>query len=207
MKLGYLTAHKKLLALGLTTVTAGSLAIGTMFSGAWFTDQQTDQSTFTTGTISLDPTKIAAMDLTTSAMMPGDTKTSSVEVKDTGTAQLRYAVSQTSTNADAKDLRSQLLLVIKTEDTGTGNTFAEDGNYCDDGTGTSLRASAAIGASGNLVGNPTQGAQTGDRTLNAGATEVLCFYASLPTSATNAVQGATTTTTFTFDAEQTANNP
>jgi len=207
MKLGILRAHKKLLALGLTTVTAGSLAIGTMFSGAWFTDSQTDQSTFTTGTILLDPTKIAAMDLTTSAMMPGDTKTSSVEVKDIGTAQLRYAVIQSSTNADAKDLRSQLLLVIKTADTGAGTDFATDGNYCDDATGTSVRASAAMGASGNLIGDPTQGSQAGDRTLSASASEVLCFYVSLPTSAGNTLQGATTTTTFTFDAEQTANNP
>src|SRR4051812_44396152 len=98
MKFGIMMAHKKLLALGLTTVAAGSLALGTMFSGALFTDTQTDNSTFTTGTIKLDATKIAAMDLTSSAMMPGDTKISSVEVENDGTAQLRYAVSQTSTN-------------------------------------------------------------------------------------------------------------
>ena len=77
--------------------------------GAIFTDQQTDQSTFTTGTISLDAAKIAAMDLTIASMMPGDTQTSSVEVKNTGNAQLRYAVSQTSTNADTKNLRSVLI--------------------------------------------------------------------------------------------------
>src|SRR4051812_42738930 len=110
MKFAILMAHKKLLALGLTTVAAGSLAIGTMFSGAYFTDSQSDQSSFTTGTITLDAAKIAAMDLTSAAMMPGDTKTSSVEVKNTGTAQLRYAVSQTSTNPDTKDLRSSLNL-------------------------------------------------------------------------------------------------
>ena len=59
----------------------------------------------------------------------------------------------------------------------------------------------------NLVGDPTQGSQAGDRTLNATANEVLCFYVSLPLSAANSSQGASTTTTFTFDAEQTANNP
>ncbi len=200
-----LLAHKKLIALGLTMVAAGSLALGTMFSGALFTDQETDQSTFTTGTIILDAAKIAALDLTSTAMMPGDSESSSVTVENDGTAQLRYAVSQSSTNADTKNLRSVLDLVIKTEDTG-GGAFGTDGDYCDDGNGTTVRSSAAMGASGSLVGDPAQGSDSGDRTLNAGASEVLCFYVTLPLSTSNAYQGATTTTTFTFDAEQTANN-
>lgn len=199
--------RRKLFILGLTATMVTSISAATMFSLALFTDQETDDSTFTTGTIVLDPTKIDAMDLTSAAMMPGDAVTSSVTVENDGTAQLRYAVSQTSTNADSKDLRSELLLVIRTEDTGGGTDFGSDGNYCDDATGTSLRASAAMGASGNLVGDPASGAQGGERTLAAAANEVLCFYVSLPIGATNAVQGATTTTTFTFDAEQTANNP
>jgi len=207
MKLSNLLAHRKLTVVGLTALTVSSISVATMFSTALFTDQETDDSTFTTGTIVLDPTKIDALDLTSAAMMPGDSVTSSVTVENDGTAQLRYAVSQASTNADAKDLRSSLLLVIKTEDTGGGTDFGSDGNYCDDATGTSLRASAAMGASGNLVGDPTQGSQSGDRTLAAAANEVLCFYVSLPIGAANALQGATTTTTFTFDAEQTANNP
>lgn len=197
--------RRKLIALGLTALAAGSLAIGTMFTGAVFTDQQTDNSTFTTGTIALDATKIAAMDLTTANMMPGDTATSSVTVENIGTAQLRYAVSQSSTNADSNNLRDALNVEVKTEDTGAG-AFGTDGNYCDDGNGTTLHVSAALGANGDLVGDPTQGAQAGDRTLNASASEVLCFYVSLPWSTSSAYQGATTTTTFMFDAEQTANN-
>ncbi len=199
-------AHRKLIAIGLTAVAAGSLAIGTMFTGAIFTDQQTDNSTFTTGTIALDAAKIAAMDLTTSGMMPGDTSTSSVTVQNDGSAQLRYAVSQSSTNTDSKNLRTALNVVVKTADTGGGTDFASDGNYCDDATGTTLHASAALGATGNLVGDPTQGAQAGDRTLAGSASEVLCFYVSLPLSTSNTYQGASTVTTFTFDAEQTANN-
>jgi hypothetical protein len=207
MKAGILVAHKKLVILGLLALTATSVAAGTMFSLALFTDSVTDQSTFTTGTIVLDPTKIGAMNLTSSALMPGDNVRTSVEIENDGTAQLRYAVSQTSTNPDTKDLRSQLLLVVRTADTGGGTDFATDGDYCDDATGTSLHASAAMGASGNLVGDPTQGSQAGDRTLNAAASEVLCFYVSLPIGATNAVQGATAVTTFTFAAEQTSNTP
>lgn len=207
MKPRIIVTHKKLILLGLTALTVVSVSGATMFSLALFTDSQTDQSTFTTGTIVLDPTKIAAMDLTSSAMMPGDAVLSPVEIKNNGTAQLRYAVSQASTNADTKDLRSTLLLVVRTADTGGGTDFATDGNYCDDATGTSLHASAAIGASSNLVGDPTAGSQSGDRTLASSASEVLCFYVDLPLSAGNALQGATTTTTFTFAAEQTANNP
>jgi hypothetical protein len=206
MKFGIMMAHKKLFALGLTTVAAGSLALGTMLSSALYTDTRTDQSTFTTGTIVLDATKIAAMDLTSAAMMPGDTKTSSVEVENDGSAQLRYSVAQTSTNADTKNLRDALNAVVTLQDTGTGNTFAEDGDYCDDATGTSLHTSAPLGASGNLVGDPTQGGQSGDRTLAAGTHDILCFYVSLDITAPNSSQGSSTTTTFSFAAEQTANN-
>jgi len=190
--------HRKLIAIGLTALAAASLAIGTMFSGAIFTDQQTNNATFTTGTVALDPSKIAAMNLTTSGMMPGDSTTGMVEVNNAGTAQLRYAVSQTSTNPDTKALYSQLQVTVKMHDS-TGNT-------CTAFDGTSLYATATLGASSNLVGDPAQGAQAGDRTLNSGASDFLCFRVSLPLSTSNAYQSATTTTTFTFAAEQTANN-
>jgi predicted ribosomally synthesized peptide with SipW-like signal peptide len=180
------------------------MTAGTMLSMALFTDQETDDNTFTTGTIVLDSTKIAALTLTTSALMPGDAIRSPVTVENDGTAQLRYAVSQTSTT-DGKDLYDSLMLTIKTQDTGAG-AYGTDGDYCDDANGTSLRASAAMGASGNLVGDPAQGSDSGDRTLNASANEVLCFYVTLDIGTPDSMQGATTTTTFTFDAEQTANN-
>lgn len=205
MKLAF-TINKKLALLGVTAIGVAGISAGTLFSMALYTDQETDNNTFTTGTIILDSTKIAALSLTTSALMPGDNVRSPVTVENDGSAQLRYAVSQTSTNADTLLLRDELSLVIRTEDTG-GGAFGTDGDYCDDGNGTSVHSAAALGASSNLVGDPTQGSQAGDRTLNAGANEVLCFYVSLPLSAANSSQGASTTTTFTFDAEQTANNP
>src|SRR5687768_6592976 len=109
--------RRRLLIAGLSSLAIVGLAAGTMVSMALFTDQETDDSTFTTGTIILDSTKVSALNLTTSALMPGDAVSSSVTVENDGTAQLRYAVSQTSTNADSKDLRDSLLLVIRTEDT------------------------------------------------------------------------------------------
>ena len=57
------------------------------------------------------------------------------------------------------------------------------------------------------IGNPASGADAGDRVIAAASSETLCFRLTLPIGTGNAYQGATTTTTFTFDAEQTANNP
>ena len=59
---------------------------------------------------------------------------------------------------------------------------------------------------GKIVGDNTTGAQAGDRTLAAAATEYLCFQVSLPLSTSNSFVSAATTATFTFDAEQTKNN-
>jgi hypothetical protein len=167
---------------------------------ALFTDQETVTADFTTGTIDLDGTKIDALVLTTSALMPGDTVTDDVVVENDGSAQLRYAMSTASTNADAKALRDALTLTIKTIDVTT------PGTPCDNFDGSSTLYNGVLGASTAKFGDPTQGADTGDRTLNAAANETLCFRISLPSGTGNSYQGATTTTTFTFDAEQTSSN-
>ena len=75
--------------------------------------------------------------------------------------------------------------------------------------GPVLESIGLLGTTGTsaIWGSPVQGAQAGDRVLAAGANEVFCVNVTLPLAATNASQGATTTATFTFDAEQTANNP
>jgi hypothetical protein len=159
------------------------------FTLALFTDQETVTADFTTGTIDLDGVKIDALVLTTSALMPGDTVTDDVVVENDGSAQLRYAMTTSSTNADSKALRDALTLTIKTIDVTTPGTPCNDFD----------------GASTAKFGNPAQGADSGDRTLNAAANETLCFRVSLPSGTGNGSQGATTTTTFTFDAEQTAN--
>ena len=79
---------------------------------------------------------------------------------------------------------------------------------CDNFDGTPLSTSDLDGGiGGQIVGNPLQGAQAGDRVMAPGVNETLCFRVSLPLSTGNAFQAATTTATFTFDAEQTSNNP
>jgi spore coat-associated protein N len=167
---------------------------------ALFTDQESVDATFSTGTIDLDAVKIDALVLTTTALMPGDSITDDVVVENDGTAQLRYAMTSASTNADGKALRDALVLTIKTVDATAA------GGPCNDFDGTSTLYTGALGAAAAAFGNPAPGSDTGDRVLGAGANETLCFRVALPSTAGNGLQGAATTTTFTFDAEQTASN-
>ncbi len=201
-RIGRATArgHRRLLMLAMATLAVLAVGAG-QFSLALFTDQETAPSTFTTGTVDLSGPGIAGLVLTISAFMPGSTITDDVLVSNVGTGQLRYSMATSSTNADAKDLRSVLTLTVKTIDVTTPVT------PCNDFDGTSVLAATALGPSTAGFGSVTTGSQAGDRTLNAAASETLCFRISLPLGTGNAYQGAATTTTFTFDAEQTANNP
>ena len=197
---GALRRRRRLLVL--LTVGLALLSVGAgQLSLALFTDQETVTGTFSTGSIDLDDVKIDALTLTTGALMPGDNVTDDVVVENDGSAQLRYAMSTASTNADAKALRDVLTLTVKAIDVTT------PGTPCDNFDGTTVLAATALGASGAAFGNPAAGSQAGDRTLNAAANETLCFRVSLPSGTGNGYQAATTTTTFTFDSEQTASNP
>jgi predicted ribosomally synthesized peptide with SipW-like signal peptide len=182
-------------ALALVSLGAGELSL------ALFTDQETVPGTFSSGSVMIDDVKIDALTLSSANMVPGDSVTDDVVVENDGSVQLRYSLSTASTNLDAKNLRSVLLLTIKTIDVTTPVT------PCDNFDGTSVLVATALGAATPGVGDPTVGAQAGDRVLNAAANETLCFRVALPIGTGNAYQGATTTTTFTFDGEQTANNP
>jgi predicted ribosomally synthesized peptide with SipW-like signal peptide len=181
--------------LAILGVGAGQLSL------ALFTDSETVDATFGTGSIDLDAAKIDALVLTSSAMMPGDSITDDVVVENDGTAQLRYAMTTTSTNADGLNLRDVLTLTVKTVDA------TDPATPCDVFDGTSVLPATVLGAAGASFGDPTAGPDSGDRTLNAASNETLCFRVSLPSGTGPAYQGAATTTTFTFDAEQTANNP
>ena len=181
--------------LGVTSLGAGQLSL------AVFSDQETVAGTFSSGSIILDDVKIDALTLSMAGMLPGDSVTDDVVVENDGAVQLRYAVSTSSTDPDGKGLRGVLTLTVKTIDATT------PGTPCNDFDGTSVLAATVLGASGAAIGDPAVGSQAGDRTLASAANETLCFRVTLPSGTGNAYQAATTTTTFTFDAEQTANNP
>jgi spore coat-associated protein N len=184
-----------LLGIGLLGLIATTSSLGV------FTDSATvGSNSFTTGTVDISTSPTSAL-VTYSGMAPGDQVTNPLVVTNAGSLQLRYAISSSATNADGKGLKDQLTLTIKTIDVTT------PGVPCDNFDGTQLYSADLDGTTGALVGSNAQGAQAGDRTLNASASETLCFRVQLPSSTGNGFQNATTTGTFTFDAEQTANNP
>lgn len=171
-------------AISILTVGAGSISL------AQFTDSATSTWAFSTGTIDVN-TSPAVLTAVTN-MLPGDSSTQALTVTNAGTGDLRYAISVAATNT----LGAQLQLTIKTQDGGGG---------CAAFTGTSVLAATAL--NGAAVGSATQGANPGDRNLAAGVSEVLCFRVSLPLATGNTFQGVSSAATFTFAAEQTANNP
>ena len=185
----------------------GSALLALVLAVAWsqdvlaaFTTQKSAGSlTFTSSTITLTTGPTTAL-LTYSTMKPGDNVTNSITVTNSGGSQLRYAISSSATNADGKGLKDQLVLTIKTVDATLPAT------PCDDFDGTVLYSGDLDSTAGKLVGDNAQGFQAGDRTLSPSTSEVLCFRASLPLATGTPFQSASTTGTFTFDAEQTANN-
>ncbi|HEX5824802.1 MAG TPA: TasA family protein [Candidatus Limnocylindrales bacterium] len=173
-------------AVSLLTIGAGSMSL------AQFTDTDASTWSFTAGTIdiSTSPTVLTAVN----NMMPGANATQALTVTNGGSGDLRYAISVAATNP----LGTALQLTIKGPDGGVGASCALF-------NGASILVATTL--NGAAVGNPVQGAHAGDRNLLAGANEVLCLRVSLPLTTGNASQGASSTATFTFDAEQTANNP
>jgi hypothetical protein len=160
-----------------------------------------DGNTFTSGSVVITTDHPSTAIVSFSGMMPGDSVGANpLVVTNGGTAQLRYAISSVATNTDTLGLKDSLTLTIKTIDVTT------PGVPCDNFDGTQLYTGDLDFTNGKLVGDATQGAQSGDRTLAAAASETLCFKVSFPSSATGPA-GAATTATFTFSAEQTANNP
>jgi len=190
---------RPILALGVVALAITSIGSG-VFSLALFTSTTTiGANAFTTGTISITPTPTTAA-LTASNMMPGDTVTAPIQINNAGTAQLRYAITAATTDPDTKGLRTQLTVAVK-----SGVTTCTNAGW--GASGTSVTPATVLGTTTlNVVGDPTTGSQTGDRTLNSAANETLCFQVALPLATGNAYQGATATTTLTFSAEQTANN-
>jgi predicted ribosomally synthesized peptide with SipW-like signal peptide len=176
-------------------VVAASLGVAS--NAIWTDSEDVDANVFSTGTLDISTNPITAV-VTYTDMAPGDsTGGQSLTVSNDGSLELRYAVTMTADNTDLKDLYAELDLTIR-----------EEGTDCSTFDGTVLYGPASpFLLSGNLIGDPTQGADTDDRTLATSASEVLCFKVDLPLGALNDVQDASTTAVFTFEAEQTDNNP
>jgi hypothetical protein len=171
-----------LLGASFATLGAGAMSL------AIFTDSDASDGTWTSGTIILNVTPATSFNVNN--IMPGDTGSQTLAVANTGTGALRYAMTSTADNTDGKGLRAQLDLTIQAGTCAAPGATLYSGNL-----------------NGAALGNVAQGAQAGDRNVASGGTDNLCFSWSFPLTSDNSYQNATTTATFTFDAEQTANNP
>jgi hypothetical protein len=198
------------------TVTICGLAfvgIGQLSTGAWFTDSGTANVQFATGDVqvSLDgPTGTTGQPRTlvlpavggATGMAPGDTKYRAIEVENTGSLEMWYAVTGSSVADSGGDLTTELAYSIATVATEAGCDASAFG-------GTTLFGPATIGGTEtNLIGTKadTGNAAAGDRKLGSTDSEWLCLRTALPTSAGNSVAKSEATLTLSFYAVQTANN-
>jgi hypothetical protein len=187
-----------------TLIAIGLLAgLGGLTGFALFIDQATiGSNNFTTGSVAISTTPTTAL-VTFKGMVPGDAvqPSAGVVVSNDGTMELRYSITSTADNGDGLLLNAALDLTIREIDT-------EPTVACDDFDGAIRYGPADLGSvvGIDVIGDPTPGNQAGDRVLAASTTETLCFRVELPSSATGP-SAAATTAIFTFDAEQTLNNP
>ena len=189
-----------LLVLLVTGVVAASLGVAS--NAIWTDSQDVDANVFSTGTIDISTNPTTAL-VTFSGMAPGDEVTNDITVTNAGSLQLRYAVTSTTTE---NTLAAQLDLTIWDEaEEGDGGTDCNSTPPATKLYGPGNLGTTTPGT--NVIGDPTQGEDTGDRTLVASANEVLCFNVELPTSTGNSFQSLNTTATFVFAAEQTSSNP
>ncbi|MDG0868146.1 TasA family protein [Candidatus Lucifugimonas marina] len=177
---------------------AAVLSMTAGVTGAVFTSSSSvGSNNFTTGSVDISALPASSV-FSVGAMAPGDVVTASIDVTNSGTLQQRYSVTSTSTE---DTLAAQLDLAVK-----TGVSSCDNSGFGVDGTFLYGPADSGSTTTTNVVGDPTQGGDAGDRTLAATASEVLCFQISLPASTSAAFQGTSTALTFDFQAEQTANN-
>jgi hypothetical protein len=184
-----------LAGLGLMALTA----LVTSRVNALYTDSAAvDANTFTTGNLDLATSPTTAA-IAYSGMIPGDTVTSPLDVSNTGSTPLRYAMESTT---DEDLLAAQLDLTVK-----VGVASCTDAGFTL--TGTTLFGPDDLGSTTTdpIFGSKATGPDADDRTLAAGSSEVLCLRVALPLTSDNGYQGQTTTATFSLFAEQTINNP
>jgi predicted ribosomally synthesized peptide with SipW-like signal peptide len=182
-------------------LVAGVIAasLGVASNAIWTDSDDVTGNAFSTGSVILSTNPTSALVSFTAGAPGQDTSPQTLTVTNGGTMELRYAVTMTADNTDLKGLYAELDLTVKTKTANPCSTF--------DGT-VLYGPDLPFLLSGNLIGDPTPGEDTGDRTLTtASPSEVLCFRVKLPSNAPNSVQAAATTAVFTFQSEQTANNP
>ncbi|MGP9490165.1 hypothetical protein ACT3UD_14375 [Glutamicibacter sp. 287] len=124
------------------------------------------------------------MPITGNNLYPGTSSASTVVVKNTGTISAPYTVQGKITESGASTLGAGLNISVK-----IGATVSGSGSNVTCSGGTTI-VSKSAGAQFNGSSTP--------RSLDSGASELLCIQYSLPTTAANSLQGATTSIGLTF---------
>jgi predicted ribosomally synthesized peptide with SipW-like signal peptide len=204
-----LSGQVKWILIGLMAIGGLAAVLGTASQAIWTDTDDVADNVFNTGSVSLTAADSPSPMWNVTAGTPGDRETGSVTVTNAGTMELRYSV--TGANVGDAELPAGMNLRISLQVNGSCDFPYHDAAgdniaHTDDTplfTGTFDTTA--------LIGNPNPGDDVspggGDRVLAAAATEDLCFAVVLPNDAANSLQTKSNTATFTFDSEQTANNP
>ena len=166
---------------------------------AVFTDTATSTgNTFASGGVDIAASPATAA-ITLTNMVPGSRMTAPIDVSNSGSLDLRYAVQATTTE---DTLASVLRLSVK-----SGVASCTSAGF--DGGGTLIGGPGPVGTmiGLGLIGDSAVGADPGDRDLTSGSSEQLCLDVTFPRAAGNGSANSSTTATFTFLAEQTLVNP
>jgi len=185
-------------------IAIGGLAalLGAASQAIWTDTDPVGGHTFGTGSVILTAGDTPSPMWNVSAAAPGTIETGEILVTNAGTLELRYAVTGSNTDATlAAGINLRIGLKVGTCDPYHNS----DGTLI--GLVDDVQTFAGTLDTAVLMGSTTPGNDGGDRTLAAAATETLCFSVVLPDSAANSLQALSTVTTFTFESEQTLNNP
>lgn len=174
-------------------------ALGTLSAAVWagtfasFTDDAGASATFTAGTVDLvaggdsDDAKDFA-DLTVPNMKPGDVQYAPLTVDNVGTLGFTYGMTATAVDGTPAGLGGALDLEVRSVAAAV-NCSSSD-----------FAGGASVVPAGDLTAAVISG-----RALAAAGGEVLCFKVTFPDTGSgldNALQGSSTTATFSFAAEQ-----
>ena len=186
---------------GIALVGVAGVGIGSVASSALFTDtESTTAATITSGTISITAGGDYNSYFPTSSMMPGDDKYGIITIANgNGAARLSSTANWSVANALTTDLEIRMVSATSTSTCTSSTDFSSPLNSV-------VKPASSSATSFAMFGSATAGDQTGDQTLAVNTTYYYCVNIKMPTSMPTAAQGATSDLTFTFNAEQTANN-
>jgi hypothetical protein len=189
------TARKVVGSLGVLGTAAAVAGLGTFGN---FTDSTTPvATTIQSGTLSIDLSQVgAAVPVSTTGFLPGDSITRAVNLVNDGNAPLGSVTLNSAATASSiltTDLANGLQLTVKKCSVAwTQGGTAQAPTYTCAGTETVVGSGPAVN---NMAIN-------GAAALNAGGTDHLTFSISLPATADNTFQGKSASLSLTFTGTQ-----